>query len=167
MQPSHSLTRLALIVLALGMIGMATPPTGPSLSANEGEAVAEAADEPGPSLVSHEQLMHWIANTDAELTFIGKPINPLTPRSALDTTVTYCSIRTGGVCGGPCTVYTGGAKCLHAPDTNCLGASDTSVEFCTSAGCAGSCTQLSACGTKMDNGFCFTPGTESIVVPST
>ena len=27
-------------------------------------------------------MMHWIKTTDAELTFIGEPINPLVPRSA-------------------------------------------------------------------------------------
>ena len=108
-------------------------------------------------------MMHWIANTDAELTFIGKPLNPLAPRSAQDTTVTYCSTRIFNVCGGACTVYTGGATCLNAPNTNCLAATNN-VGFCDRAGCGHSCNQLSTCGTRLDNNFCFTPGTASIAV---
>ena len=115
--------------------------------------------------MSHEQVMRRIANTDAGLTFGDKPIIPLAPRSPQDvnTTVTYCSVRTGGVCGGPCTVYTGGGTCLNAPNTNCLGASHN-VAFCDHANCTGECSQLSTCATTMNNGFCFTPGTESILV---
>ena len=109
--------------------------------------------------------MHWIATTDAELTFIGKPINPLAPRSAQDTTVTYCSTKNGNFCGGPCTVYTGGATCLNAPNTNCLSATNN-VAFCNSPGCGGTCNQFSTCGNRLDNGFCSTPGTQSILVSS-
>ena len=109
--------------------------------------------------------MHWISTTDAELTFIGKAINPLAPRSAEDTTVTYCSNRVDDVCGGPCTVYTGGAACLNTPNTNCL-AAITNVGFCDRSGCTHSCNQLSTCGTRLDNNFCFTPGTQSILVPA-
>ncbi|KAI0716405.1 hypothetical protein C8Q76DRAFT_724119 [Earliella scabrosa] len=114
-------------------------------------------------LMSHEAMMHWIATTDAELTFIGEPINPLVPRSAQATMVTYCSRRTVNVCGGACTVYNGGARCLDAPGTNCLAATNN-VGFCDRAGCTGSCNQLSTCGTRMDNGYCYTPGTRSINV---
>ncbi|EJF60349.1 hypothetical protein DICSQDRAFT_63395, partial [Dichomitus squalens LYAD-421 SS1] len=117
-------------------------------------------------LVSHEQMMYWIAHTDANLTFVGDTVNPLTPRSAQDTTVTYCNRRTNDVCGGDCTVYTGNAKCLNAPDTQCLSAT-TNVGFCDRGGCGHSCNQLSTCGTRLDDGFCFTPGTASILVPST
>ncbi len=92
-------------------------------------------------------------------------INPLAPRSAQNTMVTYCSNRAVNVCGGPCTVYNGGATCLNAHDTNCLAATHN-VGFCDRAGCRGSCNQLSTCGTRLDNGFCFTPGTKSILVPS-
>lgn len=69
--------------------------------------------------------MHWLATTDAELTFIGEPINPLAPRDAQNTMITFCSDRTQNVCGGPCNVYNlnGGAKCLFTPNTNCLAAS--------------------------------------------
>ena len=109
--------------------------------------------------------MHWISTTDAELTFIGKAINPLAPRSAEDTTVTYCSNRVDAVCGGPCTVYTGVAACLNTPNTNCLAAT-TNVGFCDRSGCTHSCNQLSTCGTRLDNNFCFTPGTQSILVPA-
>ncbi|KAH9846538.1 hypothetical protein C2E23DRAFT_574230 [Lenzites betulinus] len=114
-------------------------------------------------LVSHAEMMHWLATTDAALTIIGEPINPLAPRSAQNTMVTYCSSRTQNVCGGACTFYNGGATCLNAPDTNCLAATNN-VGFCDRAGCGGSCNQLSTCGTRLDNGFCFTPGTRSIIV---
>ena len=87
-----------------------------------------------PYIVSHEQMMHWLATTDAELTFVGKPLNPLAPRSAQDTTVTYCSIRIDDICGGPCTVYNGGATCLNAPNTNCLFATGE-VTFCAPDKC--------------------------------
>ncbi|KAI0628553.1 hypothetical protein C8Q77DRAFT_352781 [Trametes polyzona] len=124
-------------------------------------AVPTAAED--SYLVSHDQMMHWLATTDAELTFVGEPINPLAGRAAQNTIVTYCSKRTQGVCGGPCTVYNGGATCLSAPNTNCLSATHN-VGFCDKGGCSGSCNQLSTCGTRLDNGFCFTPGTKSIIV---
>lgn len=79
--------------------------------------------------------------------------------------VTYCSSRTQNVCGGACTVYNGGATCLAAPGTKCLAATNN-VGFCDRGGCGGSCNQLSSCGTRLDNGFCFTPGTASIIVSS-
>ncbi|EIW54845.1 uncharacterized protein TRAVEDRAFT_130874 [Trametes versicolor FP-101664 SS1] len=119
--------------------------------------------KPASYLVSHEAMMHWLATTDAELTFIGEPPNPLTPRAAQNTMVTYCSSRTQNVCGGHCTVYNGGAACLNAPKTKCLSATKN-VGFCDRGGCGGSCNQLSTCGTRLDNGFCFTPGTASIIV---
>jgi len=108
-------------------------------------------------------MSHWLANTEAKLTFIGKPMNPLSPRAAQDTTVTYCSDRIANFCGGACTVYTGGATCLAAPNTNCLAATNN-VGFCDRGGCGGSCNQLETCGTTLDNGFCYTPGTASIAV---
>ncbi len=108
-------------------------------------------------------MLHWIATTDAELTFVGAPINPLAPRAAQNTMVTYCNTRINGVCGGICTVYNGGAKCLNAPGTNCLAATKN-VAFCSSGGCTGDCNPLSTCGVRLDNGFCFTPSTQSILV---
>ncbi|EJF67486.1 hypothetical protein BD309DRAFT_966824 [Dichomitus squalens] len=156
MQLLPKFSPLVLAVLALASGARATP-----VAAD----VKVTSDEVNPAayLVSHEQMMYWIANTDAELTFVGKPINPLTPRSAQDTTVTYCSDRIDDVCGGACTVYTGGATCLDAPDTNCLAATNN-VGFCDRSGCGHSCNQLSTCGTRLDNGFCYTPGTASILV---
>ncbi|PIL23595.1 hypothetical protein GSI_14908 [Ganoderma sinense ZZ0214-1] len=160
MQLSLNFCGLALFVLALTGVGCASTPFA---LPNVDGAATVAADEPATYLVSHEQMMHWIATTDAELTFIGTPLNPLAPRSAQDTTVTYCSNRVDNVCGGPCTVYTGGATCLNAPNTNCLAATNN-VGFCDRAGCGHSCNQLSTCGTRLDNGFCYTPGTRSILV---
>ncbi|PIL23596.1 hypothetical protein GSI_14909 [Ganoderma sinense ZZ0214-1] len=157
MQFSRNITHLALLVLALSVIGAATPLSQPSA---EGGATV-AADE--PYFMSHEQMMHWIANTDANLTFIGKSINPLTPRSARDTMVTYCSSRILNVCGGPCTVYNGSAKCLSAPATICLAATKD-VAICTATGCTGDCTDYYNCTAKMSDGFCSAPDTQSIFV---
>ena len=113
--------------------------------------------------MSHDEMLNWLATTDAELTFVGAPINPLAPRSAQTTIVTYCTTRADNVCGGSCSVYNGGAACLDAPGTNCLAATNN-VGFCDRAGCGHSCNQLSTCGTRLDNGFCYTPGTQSILV---
>ncbi|KAJ3826849.1 hypothetical protein F5880DRAFT_1541559 [Lentinula raphanica] len=77
--------------------------------------------------------------------------------------VVYCNTKTVNVCGGSCTVYNGGAKCLNAPGTNCLSATNN-VGFCDRGGCGGSCNQFSTCGTRMDDNFCYTPGTNSINV---
>ena len=33
-----------------------------------------------PYIVSHEQMMHWLATTDADVTYVGKPFNPLEAR---------------------------------------------------------------------------------------
>ena len=77
--------------------------------------------------------------------------------------VTYCDKALDGVCGGACTVYNGGAKCLGAPNTNCLFATNN-VVFCASRGCTGMCSLFSSCGTILQNNFCYTPGTASILV---
>ena len=121
--------------------------------------------------MSDEEFMNWLATTDAEITYIGEPIDvnsfstesSLTKRAANNVMVTYCSHRVDNVCGGPCTVYNGPAACLNAPDTNCLAAT-ANVGFCDRGGCGGSCNQLSSCGTRLDHGFCYTPGTRSIIV---
>ncbi|KAJ3870868.1 hypothetical protein F5051DRAFT_463877 [Lentinula edodes] len=110
--------------------------------------------------VTKDEILEWIATTEANLTFIGEPI---TKRNTEDTMVVYCSVRTQNVCGGACTVYNGGATCLSAPNTNCLSATNN-VGFCDHSGCGGSCNQLSTCGVHLDNGFCYTPGTSSINV---
>ncbi|KAF8546821.1 hypothetical protein OG21DRAFT_1517856 [Imleria badia] len=114
------------------------------------------------SISSDEEMAYWIAHTDAQLTFIGDSINPLSSRSD-KTTVTYCNKRIGDVCGGRCTVYTGGATCLNAPDTNCLAATKN-VWFCSRSGCGGACNELSTCGVHLGNGYCYTPDTNSIAV---
>lgn len=114
-------------------------------------------------LVSHEEMLNWIKTTDAKLTFVGKPINPLTARDAQSTIVTYCNTRSFDVCGGICTVYNGGAKCLAAPGTQCLSATKP-VSFCADSRCSGPCNPSSNCGTPLANGFCYTPNTNSILV---
>ncbi|KAI0334589.1 hypothetical protein GY45DRAFT_1318173 [Cubamyces sp. BRFM 1775] len=105
----------------------------------------------------------WLANTDAELNFIGEPFNPLDKRSAQSTTVTYCNKRVGNVCGGTCSVYQGGATCLSAPGTTCISATND-VGYCDAVDCNGNCGVLSDCGTSLNNKFCFTPNTQSILV---
>ncbi|KAI0762540.1 hypothetical protein C8Q74DRAFT_1371560 [Fomes fomentarius] len=127
-------------------------------------AVVTASPTPEASyLATHDEILHWIKTTDADLTFVGAPINPLTPRAAQNTMVVYCSKRSQNVCGGSCTVYNGGAACLEASGTNCLSATHN-VAFCDRGKCGGSCNQFSSCGTRLDNNFCYTPGTKSIVV---
>ncbi|KAI0644275.1 hypothetical protein C8Q79DRAFT_975149 [Trametes meyenii] len=125
------------------------------------------SDNAAAFLISDAELEHWLATTDAELTFIGgRPdLTPLAKRSAQSTTITYCNKRVGSICGGTCTVYTGGATCLSAPNTACL-ASTRDIGFCDQAGCNGDCEAFSQCGTQMGNGFCATPGTVSILVSS-
>ena len=109
-------------------------------------------------------MMNWLATTDAKLTYVGKPVNPLASRAAQDIMVTYCDSRSANVCGGTCVVYNGGATCIEASGTECLSATGN-VGFCDRGGCGGSCNQLSTCGTRLDNDFCATPGTASINVP--
>lgn len=156
MQLTIRLRHLSVLMLALATSGLTTPVAAPD---------GEAALDPATYLVSPEQMLHWLENTDAELTFIGGPINPLAARSADNTMVTYCNRRIDDICGGSCTVYNGGAACLNAPDTTCLAATNN-VGFCDRAGCGHSCNQLSTCGTRLENNFCYTPGTKSILVSS-
>ncbi|CAA7262681.1 unnamed protein product [Cyclocybe aegerita] len=122
-----------------------------------------APDAPASFLWSDAEFDHWLATTDANITYVGEPYNPLEERAILATRVTYCSRRIHKVCGGSCTVYRGGAKCLNAPRTDCLAATKN-VAFCSSAKCGGDCNQLSTCGTRLSGGFCYTPGTKSILV---
>ncbi|KAG6809748.1 hypothetical protein H0H92_014883 [Tricholoma furcatifolium] len=115
-----------------------------------------------------EQFNEWLSTTDATITFVGEPIDKargvtLESRSALNTMVTYCTQRSGNICSGTCTVYNGGAACLSAPGTNCLSATNN-VAFCDRGGCGGSCNNFANCGTRLDNNFCYTPGTNSIAV---
>ena len=106
-----------------------------------------------------EKFEDWLANTDAEIIYVGKPIGDLSSlsrRAALTTIVTYCNQRIGNRCGGNCTVYNGGATCLAAPNTNCLFATNN-VGFCDFPGCDGSCNQFTTCRTRLENNFCWTP----------
>ncbi|KAF9552083.1 hypothetical protein CPC08DRAFT_792265 [Agrocybe pediades] len=117
------------------------------------------------NVVSEAELMHFINTTNAELKFIGKPINANGParRAALDTMVVFCTSRIDQVCGGSCSVYNGGPACLNAPGTQCLSAT-SNVGFCDRGSCGGSCNQSGSCGDRLDNNFCATPGTASILV---
>ncbi|TFK64314.1 hypothetical protein BDN72DRAFT_881575 [Pluteus cervinus] len=113
------------------------------------------------------QLTKWISTTNANLTFTGNPINttkPLSKRQAQNVQVVYCDTKIGDSCGGNCVVYNGPNTCLDAPSTNCLMAT-ADVGFCDRGGCGGSCNQFSSCGSTLNNGFCSTPGTASILVP--
>ncbi|KAJ8088374.1 hypothetical protein PM082_022447 [Marasmius tenuissimus] len=128
-------------------------------------SAAAVAEKEESYLATHDEIYDWIKSTDANLTFIGDPID-LTKRAPLNTMVVFCDTRTQRVCGGTCTVYNGNHRCLDAPGTNCLRAT-TNVGFCDRRGCTGNCNQFSACGTRLDDGFCSTPGTRSINVPFT
>lgn len=141
-------------MLAMASFGVSTPIAAPR---------GTAAPNPPAYLVSHEQMLHWLSNTDAKLNFVGAPPNPLASRDGPTTTVTFCSSRIDSICGGTCNVYTGGPTCVDAPGTSCLAATND-VAFCDRGGCGGSCNLLSTCGSPLDNGFCSTPGTASIVV---
>ncbi|KAI0351916.1 hypothetical protein OH77DRAFT_843318 [Trametes cingulata] len=129
-----------------------------------GPAARSAAEKTiSASIITEAEMAHFIANTDAKLTFIGEPPNPLAKRSAQSTSVMYCTKRIGPICGGTCTVYSGGATCLDATGTTCISATHD-VGFCDETECNGNCNALSQCGTTMPNGFCFTPNTASILV---
>ena len=108
-------------------------------------------------------MFHWLANTEANLTFFGEPINPLSPRATQNTIVTFCTSRVFSICGGDCKVYNGGATCLPAPKTECLRATNN-VGFCSSKNCQNPCNPLATCGTRLDDDFCYTPNTNSIAV---
>ncbi|KZV93984.1 hypothetical protein EXIGLDRAFT_835300 [Exidia glandulosa HHB12029] len=126
-----------------------------------------ASPTPVVDIMTESEMLTWLSTTSATLTFIGEPIPKaanLNARVGGNVMVVYCSSRTNNVCGGACTVYNGGATCLNAPDTVCLSAT-ANVGFCDRGGCGGSCNQFSSCGTRLDNNFCYTPGTKSIIVP--
>ncbi|KAF6741659.1 hypothetical protein DFP72DRAFT_762048, partial [Ephemerocybe angulata] len=68
-------------------------------------------------------------------------------------------------CAGPCTVFNGvGNVCISAPDTTCLQAS-SNIAFCSTPNCVAPCTQLVNCIQNLNDGFCFTPETRSIIAP--
>ncbi|KIK51007.1 hypothetical protein GYMLUDRAFT_50858 [Collybiopsis luxurians FD-317 M1] len=111
------------------------------------------------------ELDHWFATTDANITFIGKPPVPRTllQRQATQTTVVTCDTRSSTVCSGTCQTLTTSDTCLSVPGTECMMASED-VAFCDKSGCGSSCNSFADCGTKLDGGFCATPGTNSILV---
>ena len=111
-------------------------------------------------------MFTWLSTTDANITYVGEPIAPRGLSKRANVMVTYCTSRTQDVCGGTCHVYNGGPTCIEAPGTSCLMAT-ANVGFCDHGGCSGSCNQFSSCGTRLDNNFCSTPGTSSVIVPST
>ncbi|KAH9474928.1 hypothetical protein JR316_0012023 [Psilocybe cubensis] len=118
-------------------------------------------------IMSLEEMKAWVsALPPDEVTLVGDPFAALSSRAALSVTVTFCSTQSSTICTGPCTVKTvAGGTCIAAPDTNCLSAT-SQVTFCDRSGCGGSCNELNSCGTRLENNFCFTPGTESIGVPA-
>lgn len=136
------------------------------LMASTSSLIANASAIPFPvndgDVTSESQLLTWLSTTDAKLTYIGVPIGG--PRALTDVMVVYCNRRVGGVCGGSCTVYNGPNTCLRAPGTKCLKAS-VNVGFCNTFGCNGDCNDSDTCGVRLDDGFCYTPGTAAILVP--
>ncbi|KAI0079866.1 hypothetical protein K474DRAFT_1591234, partial [Panus rudis PR-1116 ss-1] len=111
---------------------------------------------------TESEILTWLATTDAEITYINN--NKRDADVGGNVNVVYCNSRNGPNCGGLCTVYNGGATCLHAPGTQCLMAT-ADVSFCSGGNCDGPCSGFNACGTRLNNNFCFTPNTNSIVVP--
>ncbi|KAJ3526217.1 hypothetical protein NMY22_g7362 [Coprinellus aureogranulatus] len=120
-------------------------------------------------IMTDEQLDHWLANTDAELKFIGEKSyvpGTLRKRGEKSTRLVTCTTANGSNCGGSCSVYNGNAACLNVAGTVCIQASGP-VAFCSKANCADPCTQLANCLAWMNDGFCGTPDTNSIIVPFT
>lgn len=117
------------------------------------------------TILTDDEMDNWLSTTAANLTYIGTAPSKRVPNTLgrRDTTVTYCTKRVDSVCGGTCQVYTGGPTCLDASGTSCIAAT-ADVGFCDKGSCGGSCNQFSSCGTTLENGFCDTPGTKSILV---
>ena len=121
-------------------------------------------------------IMRLIANMNPdELTIIGQwppNDNPLSPDSTTDITVVYCETADGQQCNTPCMLYNGNAPvCLPAPKTTCLLAT-VAVTFCSTSDCSGVvppyCTAYNPyCSSHvMQDGYCYTPDTNSIDVPA-
>ncbi|KAH6910904.1 hypothetical protein BKA70DRAFT_1219990 [Coprinopsis sp. MPI-PUGE-AT-0042] len=142
---SFNLAALATIVAA----ALVLPSTATPVALNEG-------------IVTNEELDHWIATTDAKLTFVGS--NERSGVGIQAIRVVYCNRRMGNLCGGACTIYEGGTKCLEAPGTQCLFATGN-VRVCDRVGCGGLCSVIDDCSTLLENNFCWTPGAVSINVP--
>ena len=60
-------------------------------------------------------MLTWLTTADTKLTFVGSPPKYRSREADTSIMVTYCSSRTQNICGGSCTVYNGGPKCLEAP----------------------------------------------------
>ncbi|KAJ3554560.1 hypothetical protein NM688_g3042 [Phlebia brevispora] len=163
MQFSTQFFQLVLIALSVTVNGSPVADNGITVK-RESEIARADGGETTAHLLSFEEMKQWITTTDAKLTFIGTPINALSTEAADSITVTYCNTRAGDVCGGTCSVYTGGSVCLDARGTECLKATGD-VAFCDHSGCSGSCHQYSDCGHFIGDDFCSTPGTVSILVP--
>ncbi|KAL1658525.1 hypothetical protein GGF50DRAFT_131653 [Schizophyllum commune] len=107
--------------------------------------LASATRHAEPYIGSEAQLLHWLKTTDANLTFTGDPIPGIT-----------------------------GPEGLTPPGHEGLtprGALATTVVYCSvatpataRAPCDCPCNLYSHCGTRMDGGFCWTPGTNAIYV---
>ncbi|KAL1710862.1 hypothetical protein EV121DRAFT_191765 [Schizophyllum commune] len=119
--------------------------------------------------------LHWLRTTDAELIYIGhpaheiaEPMDILTRATHATGFVTHCNVRTtDNKCGGTCTVYAGGPTCVSAPHTTCYYVSSNfqnAVSACGGPGCTGSCSAYAQCSTRLSDGFCYAPGTQSILV---
>ena len=62
--------------------------------------------------MSEDDFKDWLANTDADITYVGEPIDNTRRSADPDTSltkranvmVTYCTKRTQNVCGGTCNV---------------------------------------------------------------
>ena len=76
-------------------------------------------------------LLTWLSTTDANITYTSGPVSRDVGGNVM---VVYCTKRTQSVCGGECTVYNGGAKCINAPGTSCLMAT-ANVGFCDRGNC--------------------------------
>ncbi|KAH6893645.1 hypothetical protein BKA70DRAFT_1323674 [Coprinopsis sp. MPI-PUGE-AT-0042] len=125
-----------------------------------------AGQRPKGYLASPEDLEKWIAETDATVNYIGpgriSPINPFEVR------IIWCSERRGDVCGGECTVYTGGGdQCMRTMQSTACLASTSNIRFCATDTCEPACNLYDECGVHMDSGFCVTPHTSSIQIVTT
>ncbi|KAL1762697.1 hypothetical protein FB107DRAFT_285149 [Schizophyllum commune] len=127
--------------------------------------------------ISNDDLhyLHWLRTTDAEFIYIGQPVHEIADLGdiltrATHTTgfVTYCNVRTtDNECGGTCTVYAGGPACVSAPHTTCYYVSSNfrnAVSACGGPGCTGGCSGYAQCATRLIDGFCYAPETQSILV---
>ncbi|TFK71107.1 hypothetical protein BDN72DRAFT_895953 [Pluteus cervinus] len=126
------------------------------------------------SVISFDQILTWITTTDANLTFIDDPpfaIKPFPKRQEEEVAlavVILCTEQVNDGCSGDCTIHTAGGGfsggCASVPGTNCILAT-TDLQFCTGTACTGTCNSLADCGDILSDGFCATPGTNTISFP--